>query len=227
MSSSSVLVLIVIPCTMLLVADPLPAADGLAFRSISAPALAGGSGVKRANRTLPPSAHNEPSIRRLEKQSGGRASPKRVGTIMALLAAFQDAGALPPESSPEANRLIKALIQFQAAFMKSSNQAVRQLLREALTRKLGDRAAGAVRTFQTEGWTSQTLEALVDYTASRPSWTQPDLVQGFHDYNVGEEDFDLLAQTFRAARTKLAAKGQDLHAVYAARRREMPGFGQR
>ncbi|MFQ5932783.1 MAG: hypothetical protein ACE5MM_10280 [Nitrospiraceae bacterium] len=144
---------------------------------------------------------------------------------MALLAAFQDAGALPPESSPEANRLIKALSQFQGAFMKSSNPAVRQLLREALTRKLGERAPEAVRIFQTEGWTSQTLEALVDYTASRPSWTQPDLVQGFLNYNVGEEDFDLLAQTFRAARTELAAKGKDLHAVYQARRREMMASG--
>lgn len=53
-----------------------------------------------------------------------RASAQHVGSVMALLATFQEADVLPPEASPEANQLIRALIQFQSAFMKSQNPAV-------------------------------------------------------------------------------------------------------
>jgi hypothetical protein len=143
---------------------------------------------------------------------------------MALLAVFQDAGSLPPESSPEADRLTKALIQFQAAFMKSSNPEVRRLLTEALFARLGDDAPGAVRAFRVKGWNSRTLEAVVDYATTRPLWTQRTLVEGFQAYNVGRSDFELLAQTFRTARSRLAARGEDLHQAYAARQGEMPGF---
>lgn len=162
-------------------------------------------------------------------QAGGlrssRTSPQQVGTIMALLAAFQDAGVLPPESSPEANRLIKALIQFQAAFMKSSHPAVRQFLAAALTAKLGDRAPVVAEAFATKGWSSESLEAVVDYAASLPVWEQSGLEEGLRAYNIGRSDFELLAEIFRAARKHLSDQGRDLHAVYASRRREMPGAG--
>src|ERR1044072_8333341 len=39
-----------------------------------------------------------------------------IGSIMALLATFQDAGILPPEGTSQANGIIKAVIQFQSAF---------------------------------------------------------------------------------------------------------------
>ncbi|HEU4771915.1 MAG TPA: hypothetical protein VFS68_07130, partial [Candidatus Udaeobacter sp.] len=155
----------------------------------------------------------------------GRASSKQVGTIMALLATFEDAGALPPESSPDANRLIKALIQFQAAFMKSTDPAITQLLTDALTMKLGDQAPADIARFHATGWTSESLEALVEFIANHKSWQQPDVRTGFRTYNVGEEDFALLANTFVMARRNLADRGHDLHTVYASRRREMPGAG--
>jgi hypothetical protein len=154
-----------------------------------------------------------------------RASPKQVGTIMALLAAFGEAGALPAESSPEANRLIKALIQFQAAFMKSTQPAVRRLLTDALTEHLGDRAQAAADSFQADGWTSQTLEAVVNYVAKHSVWDQPGLEEGLLAYHIGRSDFDLLAQTFVTARATLLVRGQDFHTVYASRRRDMPGAG--
>ena len=154
-----------------------------------------------------------------------RASPKQVGTIMALLAAFEEAGALPAQSSPEANRLIKALIQFQAAFMKSTSPAVRQLLTEALTEHLGDRALAAADSFRADGWTSQALEAVVSYVAKHSVWDQPGLEEGLQAYHIGRSDFELLAQTFLTARATLGARGQDFHAVYASRRRDMPGAG--
>jgi len=153
----------------------------------------------------------------------GRASSTQVGTIMALLATFEDAGALPPESSPDANRLIKALIQFQAAFMKSTDPAITQLLTDALAMKLGDHASTGIARFHAAGWTSESLEALVEFTADHNRWQQPDVRTALRAYNVGEEDFALLAHTFVTARRNLADRGHNFHTVYASRRRQMPG----
>lgn len=155
----------------------------------------------------------------------GRASPQQVGAVMALLATFEEAGALPPESSPDANRLIKALIQFQAAFMKSRDQALQTLLDEALAAKLGDGAAAEAARLRSQGWSSRSLEALVEYATPPAVWERPGVADALRAFNVGRSDFDLLARTFRAARDRFATRGQDLHAVYAARRREMPGGG--
>lgn len=166
-----------------------------------------------------------PSEAQKKKTSGRRASPQQVGAVMALLATFQDAGALPSESNPEANALIKALIQFQAAFMKSEHPAVGELLKAALAEKLGDRAPEAIERFRSAGWTSESLEAVVEYAGRHPIWDRSDLEEGFRTYNIGPQDFELLSRTFRTARAQLAAQGRNLHAVYASRRREMPGAG--
>ncbi len=152
-----------------------------------------------------------------------RASPAQVGTVMALLATFQNAGVLPPENSPDANRLIKALIQFQAAFMKSSNPAIAQLLRNAISNRLGADAPAVLQQFTISGWTSRSLEAFVDYTARNPIWNQPAIREGFKDFNVGQEDFELMARVFTEARVSLSSSNQDIHAVYAQWRRTMPG----
>ncbi len=153
----------------------------------------------------------------------GRASPRHVGTVMALLATFNDAGVLPPESSPDANRLIRSLIQFQSAFMKSPNPAVTELLRDALAQKLGDQTEPAVRAFRANGWTSQSLEAVVDYVARTPPWSRPALVEALREYNVGESDFAILATVFSEARAALASEGRDVHVVYARWHGQMPG----
>ena len=47
---------------------------------------------------------------------------------MALLATLQEAGILPPEGTPEANKVIQIVIQFQGLFMKSTDSAVRQFV---------------------------------------------------------------------------------------------------
>ncbi len=91
---------------------------------------------------------------------------------MAIHATFEDAGALQPESSPDANRLIKALIQFQAALMKSDAEPVRRLLNAALPT---DEAA----QFRSRGWTSRSLEAVIDYADRHPIWNDPATVQAF------------------------------------------------
>ena len=51
---------------------------------------------------------------------------------MAVLATLQDADVLPPEGTPEANRVIKVVIQFQSVFMKSNDPAVQGFLSQAL-----------------------------------------------------------------------------------------------
>lgn len=152
-----------------------------------------------------------------------RASAKHVGAVMALLAAFEDADALPPESSPEATRLIQGLIQFQAAFMQSSDPAVQEFLRAALSDRLGDQGTAATDRFRAEGWTSTSLEAVVRYAANHHPWHRAEILEGFRAFNVGPVEFDVIARTYQHAQTNLANRGQDLHAVFAARRRGMPG----
>lgn len=165
----------------------------------------------------------DPPTPRTDHRSSGRATPTQVGTIMALLATFQDADVLPPQSSPEADRLVKALIQFQAALMRSRHPAVQQLLRDALRAKLREAAGSAADRFAAEGWTSESLEAVIDYAETTHVWERQDVQEAFGAYNVGKNDFDLLAQTFYNAKRALSAAGQDVHARYAVRRREMPG----
>jgi hypothetical protein len=155
--------------------------------------------------------------------SSGRTSPARVGAVMALLATCEDAGILPPEDSPDATRLIKAAIQFQAAFMKSEHPAIRQWLGSALAAKFGEAAPEALEAFRSNGWTSQSLEAVVDYAAATPVWETPGVTDGFRAFNVGRADFDLLARIFTEARTRFSAGGKSIHEAFDARRRTMPG----
>jgi N-acetylneuraminic acid mutarotase len=158
---------------------------------------------------------------------GGRASARQVGAVMALLASFQDAGVLPPETSPDANRLIKALIQYQAAFMRSTSPAVNDLLERALAAKFADRAPTELWAFRADGWTSERLEAVVDYVTGSRVWDRADLLAGLEAFNVGPLDFDLVAHTFLDARRRLATHGLTVHEVYARRRLEMPGAALR
>lgn len=160
---------------------------------------------------------NEPA------QSHGRATPQQVGTVMALLATFDEAGTLPPEGSREANQLIKALIQFQSAFMKSSHPEVRQYFIHALERKLGDQAIEVATTFSAEGWSSQTLEAVVEFGTQRGSWNSERLQDGLREFNLDLRDLDLLIRTYADAQQALISHGKDLHQLYVAKRREMPG----
>ncbi len=155
--------------------------------------------------------------------SARRAPLQLVGAVMALLATFDEAGVLPPESSPESNRLIKALIQFQSAFMKSADPGVRRWLTEAIEAKFGAQSSDAVARFQTNGWTSELLEAVVDYATLHSVWDHDGLEQSFRAFNVGKADWELLTKVFRSARERLVATGKDLHRTYAAKRREMPG----
>ena len=156
-----------------------------------------------------------------------RTPAAQIGSVMALLATFDDAHVLPPESSPEANQLIHVLIQLQSAFLKSSDPAVRQYFSSAMASYFFDEAAEVERLFARQGWTSRTLEAVLLYEAYPQAWKSPELDSGFAAFNVSREDFDYLQSTFDQARQYFLRNRRDIHEIYQVRRQEMPGAASR
>jgi hypothetical protein len=149
-----------------------------------------------------------------------------VGASMAVLAMLQDADVLPPEGTPEANRVIKAVIQFQSVFLKSGDPDVQAFLSHACVAQRGSGAHEAATRFRSAGWTSDVLEALSEQWAATAIDQRERLAPGFRQFNVGLADFDSLMELVAKARTALELRGQNIHQVFAQRRREMPGGAQ-
>ena len=142
---------------------------------------------------------------------------------MAVLAMLHDADVLPPEGTPEANRIIKVVIQFQSVFMKSSDPAVQAFLSQALAAYAGSGADDMRSQFRSTGWTSDVLESLGEQWDAMAIDQRERLVAGFRQFNVSLADFDSLRDLVAKARTALEQRGQNMHQVFAQRRREMPG----
>ncbi|MBS0168916.1 MAG: hypothetical protein JSR62_01065 [Nitrospira sp.] len=153
----------------------------------------------------------------------GRTSSVYIGSVMAMLATFEDAGILPPEGTPPANRIIKAVIQFQSAFLKSDHQAIRQFFADAHRVKLGDRAEEVEAAFRLSGWSADTFEAVIAAGQQDNAWNKDGLSEGFRAFNIGKQDFDILAELYRRSSSAFATQGTTFQQVYAQRRREMPG----
>ena len=169
-------------------------------------------------------AAGETGLSPVRSMQSGRTPAAHIGSIMALLATFHEAGALPRESSREADRLIHALIQSQSLFLKSSDPVARDMFVSALSHKFGaQKAASLSRAFAVTGWTSETLEALVDYSASRATGDEPRLENLLREYNVTAADWTLVERVFARAREQLLEQGRHVHAVFAAQRASMPG----
>ena len=145
---------------------------------------------------------------------------------MAVLAMLQDAEVLPPEGTPEANRVIKVVIQFQSMFMKSGDPAVQAFLSQALAAKMGSGADEAASRFRSTGWTSDVLEALGEQWVATAIDQREQLAPGFRQFNISLADFDLLMGLVAQARTAFVQRGQNMHQVFAQRRQEMPGGAQ-
>ena len=145
---------------------------------------------------------------------------------MAVLAMLQDAEVLPPEGTPDANRVIKMVIQFQSVFMKSSDPSVQAFLSHALTATAGSGADEPLTRFRSSGWTSEVLEALGEQWIATAIDQRERLEPGFRQFNVSLEDFDWLMELAAKARIALEQRGQNMHQVFAQRRREMPGGTQ-
>ena len=149
-----------------------------------------------------------------------------VGASMAVLATLQDAEVLPPEGTPEANRVIKTVIQFQSVFMKSGDPDVQAFLSQALAEKGGGSSDEAVSRFRSSGWTSDVLEALSAQWVATAIDQRELLAPGFRQFNVSLMDFDWLMELVAKARADFVQRGQNLHQVFAQRRQEMPGGAQ-
>jgi hypothetical protein len=149
-----------------------------------------------------------------------------VGASMAVLAMLQDADVLPPEGTPDANRVIKVVIQFQSVFMKSGDPAVQAFLDRALAAKTGSGANEATSRFRSTGWTSDVLEALVEQWVATAIDQREQLAPGFRQFNISLADFDWLMELVAKARTAFEQRGQNIHQMFAQRRREMPGGAQ-
>lgn len=150
--------------------------------------------------------------------AAGEPTRPLVGHVMALLAVFEQAGVLPPEASPEANALIHALIQTQAALTKGTNKATRKWFAEALRR--GETSGTELRP--RDGLTSRALEAILAYAAVHPPVDRPDVMAGLMEFNVSQADLDRIARVYGQARERFRTAGQDIHRVYEAQRQAMP-----
>ncbi len=172
------------------------------------------------------SAHTDIFVPPTGGGNGGTKAPAsaaQVGSVMAILAAWSEAGVLPPESTPDASRIVKALIQFQSALMKSRNPHVVQFFEGAFARKFGGAAESLLQQGRRDGWTSRTLEAVAEYATGTAQWDREGLETGWREFNVGTQDLRLLAGLHQAAKAELAGEGKDVHVVYESKRRLMPG----
>lgn len=158
------------------------------------------------------------------QRSTKTASP-HIGSAMAVLATLQDADVLPPEGTPEANRIIRFVIQFQSVFTKGDDAAVQEFARQALAEKYGDQAPDIVRNLRTTGWTADILERLSDEEARRAPEDLRALAPGFSSFNLSVEEFHRFMQLVRDARQAFHTRGLEFKNIFSSRRKEMPGAG--
>ena len=142
---------------------------------------------------------------------------------MAVLATLQDADVLPPEGTPEANRVIKVVIQFQSVLMKSQDPEVQGFLSAALAAQGEGPAHERLFRFRSSGWTSEVLEALNEEWDKTTSDQRMQLEPGFRPFNVSLADFEWMMELVAQARKAFVQQGRNIHRVFAQRRQEMPG----
>ena len=169
----------------------------------------------------PPVTEAMPVMRTVAQPA--RTSSVYIGSVMAMLATFEDAGILPPEGTPQANRIIKAVIQFQSAFLKSNHPAIRQFFTEAHRTTLGPRAEEVEESFRQSGWSADTFNAVITAGQIETAWGTDGLSDGLREFNIGKQDFDILAELYQQSSRAFSTQGKTFQEVYAQRRREMPG----
>lgn len=170
-------------------------------------------------------AHPAPKSVPTQAQRSAKTASPFIGSAMAVLATLQDADVLPPEGTPEANHIIRFVIQFQSVFTKSTDPAVQAFVRQALAPADGEQAADTVRSLRTTGWTAEILERLSDEEARCSPEELQGLGQGFSPFNLSVEDFHRFMQLVRNARLAFQTRGLEFQSVFSSRRKEMPGAG--
>lgn len=146
-----------------------------------------------------------------------------IGSAMAVLATLQEADILPPEGTREANLIIKSVIQFQSAFLKSQDPAVQLFARRALVTTYGDRAESLLAGLPSTGWTAEFLIGLCEEEGRRSADELDSLAPGFSQFNLAVGDFRSFMRLIREARRVFDRQGSDFHSVFVRHRRDMPG----
>jgi hypothetical protein len=142
---------------------------------------------------------------------------------MAVLATLEQAQVLPPEGTREANRIVQSVIQFQSAFTKGDDPAIRAFAARAVEAQRGASAADMLQQARTEGWTPELLVALSEAESHASQDELENLQIGLNRYNMSIEDFKAFMSLVRTARSSLEQRGLDFVQIYAAHRRAMPG----
>ncbi len=172
-------------------------------------------------------AHATPEPFPVQVQRSARTASPFIGSAMAVLATLQDAGVLPPEGTPEANHIIRFVIQFQSVFTKSEHEEVREFVRQALVPDAGGLDADIVGKLRATGWTADLLERLSDEEARHTPERLHLLAPGFAPFNLSVEEFHRFMQLVRDARQAFRDRGLEFRDIFSSRRKEMPGAGSR
>ncbi len=163
---------------------------------------------------------------RLELLASERTQPSRVGTIMAMLATFDEAGVLPLEGTPRANQLIHALIQLQSAFLKSPSRELSAYLLAAEKQWELQHSDREFRSLTQAGLTSRVLESLILYDKAHPLWEKQEIVTAVKRFNLTQSDWVLMVALVNQAEMVFHERGDSIHQFYDQWRVKMPG-GQR
>ncbi len=142
---------------------------------------------------------------------------------MALLATLEQASVLPPENTPAANQVVKSVIQFQSAFVKSDDRSIQEFVAQALTDKYDEQATGLLAQMHAMGWTAPVLEALAEAEARAPAERLESLAPGWRRFNLSMNDFHQFMTLVREAQRALQTQGTNFQQVFASHRQAMPG----
>jgi hypothetical protein len=156
-------------------------------------------------------------------QQQRKTASAHVGSAMAVLATLEQAQVLPPEGTPEADRIIRIVIQSQSVFAKSTDSAVQTFLHRALIRKHGEGTAGISERFRSVGWTPDVLVALADEELKSSDDERRALEAAFQRSQVSVNDFGRFMRLIRDSEHALASTGHNFHEVYQSYRKSMPG----
>jgi hypothetical protein len=159
----------------------------------------------------------------IQSQRSGRASSLHVGAAMAVLATLEQAGVLPSEGTPEANRIIKSVIQLQSLFMKTADPSIQEFMRRAVMRAHGDQTAQVLSQFHSQGWTPDMLDALADLVTRSQAEDLARLAPGLASVNLSVDDLQHFMHLVRDGERALADAGRNFHDVFAFHRKTMPG----
>jgi hypothetical protein len=99
-------------------------------------------------------------------------------------------------------------------------------MQRAVANRRGTQASDVLAKFQSNGWTSEALEALAEAAAHTPANELQPLAPGLTAFNLSVDDFRQFMQLVRDGKQALASQGKDFHEVFAAYRKTMPGANQ-